>query len=674
MARRAPSPHLDPSHTATPVVAQPLPRKPPTRVRVEHLGPAVDGGAVPVAASLGETLTLSADILRDGHDALRAVLRWKGPGDHSWSEAPMTHVDAASAGVRWAAPLTVDRLGSWRWTVHAWAEPLASWREEVRRKAEAGQDDLESELAEGAALLEAAAKRAKSAKGDKAARDADRKILTDAAAHLADRAAPAADRVATALASDVVATADRHPDRSRPGAPADEGRLRVDPVLARFGSWYELFPRSWGGLQGVRQRLPALAELGFDVLYLPPIHPIGRTNRKGRNNTLTAGPDDPGSPWAIGDASGGHTAVHPDLGTVDDLEALVVDARALGIEVALDFAIQCSADHPWLTEHPEWFFHRPDGTLKYAENPPKKYQDIYNVDFDCEDWQGLWQALLEVVAFWIDHGVRVFRVDNTHTKQLAFWQWLIDSVHETHPEVVLLAEAFTYRAMMQELAKVGFGQSYTYFTWKSSKAELTEYVSELASTDERLYFRPNFFVNTPDILTEELQTGGPATFAKRLILAATLAPSYGVYSGFEHFEHVAVRAGSEEYLDSEKYEAKERALDGPLLPLIADLNRIRRANPALQQLADTTFLETENDALIAYAKRAGANIVLVVVNLDPHQVQEGVAVVPAALGLPPSFEVVDELTGEQFGWQVGRNYVRLSPGQRPAHVLRVVGA
>ena len=384
-----------------------------------------------------------------------------------------------------------------------------------------------------------------------------------------------------------------------------------------------------------------------------------------------AGPDDPGSPWAIGDPSGGHTAVHTELGSLDDLRALVTDARGLGLEIALDFAIQCSADHPWLTEHPEWFFRRPDGTLKYAENPPKKYQDIYNVDFDCEDWQGLWQALLDVVRFWVEAGVRVFRVDNPHTKPITFWEWLIGSIHDSHPEVIFLAEAFTKRKMMQELAKVGFSQSYTYFTWKSSRWELTEYVSELCTTEEREYFRPNFFVNTPDILTEELQHGGPTKFASRLILAATLSPSYGVYSGYEHFERVPVRTGSEEYLDSEKYEAKERDLDGPLLPLIADLNRVRRAHPALQH-HDVTFLETENDALIAYARRHGTDVVLSVVCLDAHNSQEGVCVIPADLGLAPTFEVEDLLTGDRFTWQIGRNYVRLTPGLQPAHVLAVV--
>ncbi|MEZ5181148.1 MAG: alpha-amylase family glycosyl hydrolase [Acidimicrobiales bacterium] len=449
-------------------------------------------------------------------------------------------------------------------------------------------------------------------------------------------------------------------------------RVDVDVALARFGAWYELFPRSWGGLDGVRRRLPALAELGFDVVYLPPISPIGRTNRKGRNNALVAGPDDPGSPWAIGDETGGHDAVHPELGTVDDVRALTADARALGMEIALDLAIQCSADHPWLTEHPEWFHHRPDGTLKYAENPPKKYQDIYNVDFDCDDWRNLWQALLFVVLEWVDRGVHVFRVDNPHTKPIPFWTWLIGEVRKTNPEVVFLAEAFTYRAMMQALGRAGFSQGYTYFTWKQTAAELGEYVTELAGEESEV-FRPNFFVNTPDILTEQLQHGGPETFVSRLLLAATLSPSYGVYSGFESFEHEAVAPGSEEYLDSEKYEAKERTLDGPLLPLIAQLNAIRRRRPALQHLVGTRILATENDQLLAHAKQAHGDTVLTVVLLDPANAQEGVCIVPWELGLPPSFEVEDELTGERFRWQVGRNYVRLEPVVRPAHILTVVG-
>jgi starch synthase (maltosyl-transferring) len=640
---------------------RPLPARTPARIRIEALGPVVAGG-YPVKRTVGESLTVGADIIRDGHDVLRAVLRWRRPQSSRWEEVPMRHVDADEAGVRWEADLQLEEIGRWTWTVRAWADTPASWREEISRKAAAGQEDLSGELLEGAQLMSAAARRATGA---------ERTRMIEAAAVVADPLVPMLDRVATALDPEIASISDRHPDQRAAVSPDRPVEVQVDPVLARFGSWYELFPRSWGGLAGVRQRLPALAELGFDVIYLPPIHPIGRTNRKGRNNALVAGPEDPGSPWAIGDETGGHTAVHPDLGTLDDVRALVTDARALGLEIALDFAIQCSADHPWLTEHPEWFFRRPDGTLKYAENPPKKYQDIYNVDFDCEDWQGLWQALLDVVRFWVDAGVRVFRVDNPHTKPISFWEWLIASIHDSHPEVVFLAEAFTKRKMMQELAKVGFSQSYTYFTWKSARWELTEYVDELANTDERDYFRPNFFVNTPDILTEELQVGGPTKFASRLILAATLSPSYGVYSGYEHFEHVPVRTGSEEYLDSEKYETKERSLDGPLLPLIADINRIRREHPALQHF-DVRFLDTENEALIAYARGHGHDTVLAVVSLDPHGVQEGVCVVPADLGLPPSFEVEDLLSGDRFWWQIGRNYVRLTPGVQPAHVLAVV--
>jgi starch synthase (maltosyl-transferring) len=445
--------------------------------------------------------------------------------------------------------------------------------------------------------------------------------------------------------------------------------IEVDRLRARFGAWYELFPRSWGGLGGVRGAIPGLAELGFDVVYLAPIHPIGATNRKGANNALVAGPDDPGSPWAIGSPAGGHDAVDPELGTIEDFDALVAAGREHGVEIALDFAIQASPDHPWLREHPEWFHRRPDGTLKYAENPPKRYQDIYNLNFDSEDWEGLWNALRDVVLHWVDHGVRIFRVDNPHTKPLPFWEWLIAEVRRREPDVLFLAEAFTRSAMMRALAKIGFNQSYTYFTWKSSRWELQEYMTELTRSGMQDYFRPNFFVNTPDILTEELQHGGPSAFASRLVLAATLSPSYGIYSGFESFEDVPVRPGSEEYLDSEKYEVKRRALEGPLLPLVKRLNEVRREHPALQQLRDLTFLETENDALIAYAKRHGGDVVLTVVNLDPHHAQEGVVVVPYELGLPPAFAVVDQLTGERYDWSIGRNYVRLDPPLRVAHVL-----
>jgi starch synthase (maltosyl-transferring) len=473
-----------------------------------------------------------------------------------------------------------------------------------------------------------------------------------------------------ALDPELAALLDERPERAEETCGA-ELTVQVDPVLARFGAWYELFPRSWGGLPGTIEQVPRLAELGFDVLYLPPIHPIGRRNRKGPNNALVAGPEDPGSPYAIGSPEGGHTAVDPAIGTLEDVERLVAVLAEHGMALALDFAIQCSADHPWLTEHPEWFQHRPDGTLKYAENPPKRYQDIYNVDFGCADWRGLWSALLGIVRFWIARGVRVFRVDNPHTKPLPFWEWLLAEVRRTDPDAIFLAEAFTRRRVMQELAKIGFQQSYTYFTWKNARWELSEYFGELAHSGEQEYFRPNAFVNTPDILSEYLQHGGPDAFPVRLILAATLSPSYGIYSGFERFEHAPARAGSEEYLDSEKYQLRERALDGPLLPLVAQLNRICRENAALQRLESLRFLETRNEALIAYLKREGENAVIAVVNLDPHHPKEGLVEVPWDAGLPGEFTVTDLLSVERFDWRSGGNYVRLVPGERAGHVLRV---
>jgi starch synthase (maltosyl-transferring) len=393
------------------------------------------------------------------------------------------------------------------------------------------------------------------------------------------------------------------------------------------------------------------------------VHPIGTTNRKGRNNALVAGPRDPGSPWAIGSELGGHEAIDPALGTWEDFDAMVAAARAAGVELALDFAIQCSPDHPWLKEHPEWFNRRPDGTLKYAENPPKRYQDIYNVNFESEDWRGLWQALLDVVVGWVNRGIRVFRVDNPHTKPVPFWEWLIQEVRGEHPDVIFLAEAFTRPPMMTTLAKAGFAQSYTYFTWKNAKWELEEWMAQLL--EWRDFYRPNAFANTPDILHEYLQHGGPPAFEARLVLAATLSPSYGIYSGFERFENTPLRPGSEEYLDSEKYEAKERTLDGPLLPLVSRLNQVRRATPALQRLDNHRWLETENASLVAYAK----DDVIVVVNIDPFAAQEGVCTVPVALGWPPAFEVRDLLANQTYLWRAGRNYVRLEPGK--AHLLRV---
>ncbi|MGH2940501.1 MAG: alpha-1,4-glucan--maltose-1-phosphate maltosyltransferase [Solirubrobacterales bacterium] len=633
---------------------------PPARIRILDVRPQVDGGRFAVKRTVGERLDVSAEAFRDGHDAIRAVLRFRAPGSKDWQEAPMRWIDREVDGDRWVGSFVPHREGVWTYEVGAFTDHFATWHDEVSRKRAAGGEDLSSEVIEGAELLRGARPTAALIDGQRI--DAALKVVEDEGAELEAK-------LDAILAPRLLEAVERDPER-RDFVSGPQLSVEVERERARFGTWYELFPRSWGGFDGVRAQLPRLAELGFDVIYLPPIHPIGMKNRKGANNALTAGPDDPGSPWAIGSELGGHEAIEPSLGDVASFEALVAAAREEGMEIAMDFAIQCSADHPWLKEHPEWFNHRPDGTLKYAENPPKKYQDIYNLNFDSEDWGGLWEALRDIVLLWVERGVRVFRVDNPHTKPLPFWEWLIAEVRAEHPDVILLAEAFTRRAKMMALAKLGFSQSYTYFTWKNWKWELTEYVEELAYATSD-YARPNFFANTPDILTEYLVDGGPPAFEARLVLAATLSPTYGIYSGFESFENVPVRPGSEEYMDSEKYQLRERSLDGPLLPLVAKLNRARRENPALQYLANIAWLETENDALIAYAKRSGDNTVITAVNLDPHHTQEGVVNVPAWLNTAPAFRVRDLLDDQLYDWSIGRNYLRLAPGQRMAHVMRV---
>ncbi|MGZ4172980.1 MAG: alpha-1,4-glucan--maltose-1-phosphate maltosyltransferase, partial [Solirubrobacteraceae bacterium] len=565
--------------------------QPPGRIVIQYPAPVVDDGRYPAKRVVGDIVGVSADIFRDGHDTLRAVVRYRGPGDRRWRESELRPIDADIDGVRWAGEFEVDRPGRWKFTIEAWTDRFGTWRRELERKIEGGQLDLAGELSEGALLLNEAVARAKSRP--------DRALIEHAVQTLDDPSIPESAKHDLMLGPELLGAIEREPERHGAGTLETALELEVDRERARFGAWYELFPRSWGGLKGVRKVMPELAELGFDVVYLPPIHPIGLTNRKGRDNDLTAAADDPGSPWAIGDEHGGHDAVHRDLGTLEDVRKLTRAAAKHGMDVALDFAIQCSADHPWLHEHPEWFHRRPDGTLKHAENPPKRYQDIYNVNWESPDWRGLWDALLEVVLKWVDAGVKVFRVDNPHTKPFGFWAWLIAEVHARDRDVVFLAEAFTRRAVMRHLAKIGFSQSYTYFTWKNSRWELSEYVAELAYSGEQEYFRPNFFANTPDILHAYLQHGGPPAFEARVVLAATLSPSYGIYSGYESFENEAVREGSEEYLRSEKYELRKRALDGPLLPLIKRLNHARRENAALHELSNVTFMDTANDALIA---------------------------------------------------------------------------
>ncbi len=630
------------------------PRTQPSRIQIHDVLPAVEGGRWPVKRSLGDDVVVECDIVRDGHEQLRAVVRHRPPGEEAFVEEPMTQLTAD----RWRGRFTTASLGLHEFQVEVWVDQVASWRSEVERKLAAGQEDLDSEMLEGAALHEAAASRLKGS---------GRTAVKGAATALRGEGT-AVNRAAPALSADTMAALDGaggRPERTR----SEILRVDVDRERARVGAWYELFPRSWGGLTGVAEAIPGLAHLGFDVVYLPPIHPIGHTHRKGRNNAPVAQPGEPGSPWAIGSELGGHTAVEPAIGTLEDLEALVRTAADYGVEIALDFAIQCSPDHPWLAEHPEWFHRRPDGTLKYAENPPKRYQDIYNVNFGSDDWPALWGELRAAVVFWVERGVRIFRVDNPHTKPIGFWEWLIRTVRDEHPDVVFLAEAFTSPARMYALAKAGFSQSYTYFTWKNSAWELREYVEELAGPAAD-YFRPNFFVNTPDILHEYLQTGGRPAFEARLILATTLSPSYGVYSGYENLESVPVEHGSEEYLDSEKYEAKDRHLDGPLLPLIRRLNEIRRASPPLGRI-DVRFLETANPALLAYAKGTGEGAIVCVVNTDPFHAQEGIALIPDDLGLPFAFRVRDMITGDIYHWSVGANYVRLDPALTTAHVLRV---
>ncbi|MEU9797985.1 alpha-1,4-glucan--maltose-1-phosphate maltosyltransferase [Streptomyces sp. NPDC051000] len=646
------------------------------RIPVLDVRPAVDCGARPAKAVVDEVFEISATVFREGHDAVSAHVVLRDPSGRLRPPVPLREL--APGTDRWGARVSAEVEGRWTYTVEAWSDPLATWRAHAAVKIPAGID-ADLTLLEGAELHERAA--AKIPKRDgRAAVLAAAEIMRDA-----DR--DPAERHAAALAPEVVAALTRRPHRELVTA-AKPLPLLVERKRALFGSWYEMFPRSEGAVlepgsapvsgtfRTAAERLPAIAAMGFDVVYLPPIHPIGSTWRKGPNNTLSAGSWDPGVPWAIGSTEGGHDAVHPELGTIEDFDAFVGRARELGMEIALDFALQCSPDHPWVEKHPEWFRHRADGTIAYAENPPKKYQDIHPIHFDT-DMAGIVEETVRILRHWMDHGVRIFRVDNPHTKPVVFWQKVITDINKSDPDVIFLAEAFTRPAMMRALAAVGFQQSYTYFTWRNTKAELTEYLTELSGDRSASVMRPNFFVNTPDILHAYLQHGGRPAFEVRAVLAATLSPAWGVYAGYELCENTPVKEGSEEYLNSEKYEFRPRDWaaadrDGlTIAPLITALNRLRRRNPALQQLRDIHFHSTDNEQVIAYSKHAGANSVLVVVNLDPHHTQEAtVSLDMPVLGLDwhGSLAVRDELTGETYHW--GRaNYVRLEPGRTPAHVL-----
>jgi len=630
------------------------------RVVVEAVHPEVDGGRFPVRRVSGEEVVVTADVYADGPEVLAAALLYRRAGDAAWTDEPMEPI----GNDRWRAAFTVGTPGRYEYTVEGWVDHFGSWRLELSKKFGAGQD-VSSELLEGAALIGAA-------------RPGDAAVIGDATR-------PVELRVAAALSDALQEALAAHPDRGR-GTRFDRVlEVVVERERARFGAWYEMFPRSAGTdpsrsgtFDEAAALLPYVASMGFDVLYLPPIHPIGRSFRKGPNNSLTPAPGDPGSPWAIGADEGGHTAVEPGLGTIDDFDRFVEAAGRHGLEIALDIAFQVSPDHPYVEEHPEWFHRRPDGTIKYAENPPKKYQDIYPIHFDSDAWQQLWRELTRVIEFWIGHGVKIFRVDNPHTKPFRFWQWALGEIARSHPDTIFLSEAFTRPKVMRYLAKIGFSQSYTYFTWRNTKAELTEYFTELTQTDVREYMRPNLFANTPDILHAYLQTGGRPAFQVRFVLAATLGASYGIYSGFELAENVPIRTESEEYLDSEKYQIRVRDFNEPgsLADLIGRVNEIRRAHPALQHDRGLAFHQTDNPEIICYSKRStdGLDVMLMVVNLDPATMQHGFIQLPLTawgLGANGTVEVLDLLSGERYFWRGEWNYVRLDPGSRVAHVLHV---
>ncbi|HLW13807.1 MAG TPA: alpha-1,4-glucan--maltose-1-phosphate maltosyltransferase [Casimicrobiaceae bacterium] len=629
------------------------------RAIIERVTPCVDDGRYPAKRCIGDSVVVEADVFIDGDETLRCVVLYRQQGEVRWHESEM----AALGNDRWRAAFDVTALGRHEFTVSAWPDPFLTWRHDLARWTSA--EDVAVTLQVGTVLLRDIARRT---------RGADAKRLRDWIARLGADVDPLVRR-SEAMDEALMSLVDGHADRRRASTFAPTLPLWVEPPLARFSAWYEMFPRSAasGGRHGTfadcEARLAEVVEMGFDVLYLPPIHPIGRTRRKGRNNAPVAAPDDPGSPWAIGATEGGHKSIHPQLGTAADFRQLVTSARARGLEIALDIAYQCSPDHPYATEHPAWFRHRPDGGIQYAENPPKKYQDIYPFNFDTDDRRALWDELKSIVDHWIAQGVRVFRVDNPHTKPFALWDWLIAEVKEAHPDVIFLSEAFTRPRPMHRLAKAGFTQSYTYFAWRNTKDELTQYFTELSQAPSREYFRPNAWPNTPDILTAYLQTGGRPAFIVRLVLAATLAASYGVYGpAFELMEHVPREPGSEEYLHSEKYEIRDwpRGRADSLRPLVARINAIRRGNKALQQDWELRFHAIDNPEMICYSKMSadGENVILVVVNLDPFHKQSGfVDLALAELGVDPvqPFELEDLLTKARYTWRGARNYVELRP-------------
>ncbi|CAN5444552.1 alpha-1,4-glucan--maltose-1-phosphate maltosyltransferase [soil metagenome] len=656
------------------------------RVVIESITPQVDSGRFAIKRVAGDRVRVEADAFSDGHDELSVRLLWRAEGTTRPTVELMQQHEHGND--RWVGSFAVERPGRYLYTVEGWIDRFRSWVRDLHRRVEAGQD-VAVDLLIGAELAEAAAARAGGTAlrtGDPTTTERDAGDLSAAAMRLADTSTSQEERTRAALDPVLLALMERYPDLAHATVAQPELPVVVDRERARFSAWYELFPRSaspdagrHGTFRDVIARLPYVAEMGFDVLYLPPIHPIGRAFRKGPNNSLAPGPDDPGVPWAIGGDEGGHTALHPELGSLDDFRALVRAAADHGLELALDIAFQASPDHPWAREHPEWFRSRPDGTIQYAENPPKKYQDIYPFDFESEGWRELWEALHGVLDYWVDEGVRVFRVDNPHTKPFGFWEWAIARLKADQPDLIFLSEAFTRPKVMYRLAKLGFSQSYTYFTWRTTKEELTEYLTELTTTEVHEFFRPNFWTNTQDILHETLQVGGRPMFEARVVLAATLTASYGIYGpAYELLEGTPREPGSEEYLDSEKYQQRVWDLTQPdsLAPLVTRLNAIRRAHPALQSNERLHFHRIDHPQLLTYSKHTedGSDIVLTVVNLDAQAGHAGTLELPLDLfGLDPEapFEVRDLLTDETYLWQGAANRVELEPGRAQAHVFAV---
>jgi starch synthase (maltosyl-transferring) len=639
-------------------------------VVIENLQPLIEGGRYPIKRIVGEDLAVEADIFKDGHDVVAAVLKWRVLGKRPWRETPMIFVD----NDRWRGVCTLYDEAVHEYTAEAWTDTFRSWQSEFTKKFEGGISDLRSEALEGAALVEGAARRARDRADAARLREFSEQISTAANSEI----------YAIAKSGELEVLMATYPDRSAAAQYVPAPRVVVDRQAALFGAWYEFFPRSAEGrgdrgstFRDCLQRVDDAKVMGFDVIYFPPIHPIGHTNRKGRNNSITCKLGDPGVPWAIGSEAGGHKAVEPSLGTLEDFDWLQKEVRKRGMEIALDFAINCSPDHPYVKEHPDWFYKRPDGTIKCAENPPKKYEDIYPLNFRCENWRALWAEMKSIVLFWAEHGVRIFRVDNPHTKPVAFWEYLITGVREKYPDTIFLSEAFTRPKMMKALAKAGFNQSYTYFTWRNTKYELTEYFTELTQTEMSEYFRPNLWPNTPDILAPVLQEGGRPAFMTRVLLAATLSPLYGIYSGYELCEKKAL-PGREEYLDSEKYQFKERDWNAPgnIKDWIARINNIRKENRALQMYTNLRFYHADNDAILFYGKMSPArdNIILVVVNLDPHRKHNSFVYVPIEeFGQMEGdeYQVHDLLSDARYTWRGRQNYVELDPEIQPAHIFLV---